>query len=480
MKRLSQPSGEVADNSPQKEDTADKVVRPAILVHAGPNGSVISFASGDGEIKFDAARIKRVVSVFNAQADKLAAEYGGDDKVPMGAHAPVLDQHESDSNDRIRGRLSGRLFYEVRDVPKVGKNVPCAVMRPGITFLGKHTVECVLDGRIFHLSIGINEEDDSLGETSTVIEPAAPGAMLLSRGEKQTKRGEPKMPNLKRMQAHANRMAKLSAFQTELTTLSSKLTSSKEIVRLAKKTGEVTHRLTGLMRSGKLTPAEYKKMDIKRLAALNDDALGVVLGTIEAMEPKVDPTQRGSTAAVDFATMGKTLEKTQLKRLRSEIAGDFKRLSGKKMSFDDAGEDKDHGDTHEMEGGNKETPVAPGKDEHAVPDQAGEVEMAHMAHMKKLGDCLAAGDMGGAKEAHAAMAAHLEKSGMKHMEIGDVKSEDYSKSMSSLESQVDELTTQMGRMAGMVKELMGAEQEEGHDLEAGDEEESEVKTPEAK
>ncbi len=59
--------------------------------------------------------------------------------------------------------------------------------------------------------------------------------------------------------------------------------------------------------------------------------------------------------------------------------------------------------------------------------------------------------------------------GAKHLEIGDVKSEDEQKSMEGMQGQVDELNTQMARMAGMVEELMGVEKEEGHDLEASEE-----------
>jgi hypothetical protein len=54
--------------------------------------------------------------------------------------------------------------------------------------------------------------------------------------------------------------------------------------------------------------------------------------------------------------------------------------------------------------------------------------------------------------------------------------------MAGLQSQVDELNTQMARFAGMVSEMMsGEEEDEGTDMEAGeDDEESEPKEPKEK
>ena len=73
--------------------------------------------------------------------------------------------------------------------------------------------------------------------------------------------------------------------------------------------------------------------------------------------------------------------------------------------------------------------------------------------------------------AHKALADKFAGSPV-HMEagaMGDVKSEDYKKSMDAMQGQVDELNTQMARMAGMVKEMMGADEEEGKELEGEEE-----------
>lgn len=459
-KRLTQPSGEVSENSAKESDSEDRIVRKAILVHAGPNGEEVEFTTGDGSgIKFDAARIKNVVDVHNKYVDWLAKEYGGEDKIPEGAWPPLLDLHESaESTDRVIGRLTGRLKYVDMDVPKVGKNVPCAIAEPGITFLGKHTVSKVKDGRIYHLSVSISESTDRLGELSAVIEPAAPGAMLLNGAKTHTKGDTQMSDKLKRMKAHTERMAKLSSIKSMVDESQKKLVGASDMVKLTKKKDSILKRLNGLMSSRKLSPAEYKKLDLVKLSGLSDDALEMVLATYDGRQPVIEAGLRGSSSASDFTDMARHMGDTELKKLRGEIAKDFKKL-GKEIPGQE--EKKD------MAGGNKETPVTPGKDEHVVPGQEGDEKLK--AHLDAMSKHLEAGDMEKAKEAHKAMAAYC--SGMQNMSgfgAGDVKSEDSQKSFEHMQSQVDELNTQMARMAGALHELIGDEESEGKDIEKGE------------
>jgi hypothetical protein len=469
MKRLKGPSGQIADENKKAGDAGDKVVRHAILVHSGPNGEEVIFESGDGEIKFDDDRIQRIVDNHNAKINSLAAQYGGLDKMPIGAFPPILDQHETDSADRIIGRLASLLKFEKRNVPGVGENVACAMA--DITFMGADTVQKVNDGRLYHLSIGINEETDTLGETSTVIEPAAPGAMLLS-GKKGTIKKGNVMKDKKRLKAHASRLAKITAIQTELTGLTKKTVGTKELVTLAGRKREITHRLKNLMAEFRMSPAAYKTLDLTKLAKMDDDQLDTILKAFEA-NPKIETGQRGTSDAVEFAEIGRNLEKRQQKRLKAEIKADFRKMSGKKMS---AEEKEEH--EKEMGGGNHEEPVHPGKDPHSVPGQAGDEQQLAKEHamcMKHLAEAVEKGDMDEVKKAHAALAAHCEKYGDKHLSAegdsvahGDVKSEDEKKSQEALQGQVDELNTNLARLAGMVSELMDAEKDEGHELDSSE------------
>lgn len=469
FKRLKESTG-VVDNKSNSKDSEDSVIRDGILVHSGPEGEGLVYHSMDGPTKpFDAERIKRIVDNQNKLIDQLALEHGGFEKIPIGAFPPFKDAHdETGSSDKVMGRLAGRPRYEVRDVPKVGKNVSCVVA--SITFLGKENVAKVNDGRVYHLSVGIDEDADTLGETSSVVEPAAPGASLLGKG-KQISEGVTKMSK-KSLQASKQRYAKLSSMKEDLAKLSTKLVSSSESVKLAKAQDTVKGRLYKLMQAGKLTPAEYKKLSdgshIKRMAAMPTEAIESLMASYEALEPKVIVGQRGSSdesRTVDFGSMGKELEKKQQKRLKADVKGELKKMGAK---FKDDGEDdKDHGDKHEMADGASEEHRAGKKladeasEEHRASAEHDEKLKSHLEHLKK---CLEAGSIEEAKKAHEELSAHCAKhhlGGEKHMSgMDDVKSEDYKKAMEHLEGELDEVKTQMARFAGVVDELMAGEAEE--------------------
>lgn len=480
-KRLEKPEGATIEQKKNDTDSAKSIVRKAILVHSGPEGEAITFQSSDGEIHFDDARVKEIVEAQNAVTETLASEYGGFEKIPVGAFPPILDQHANDSNDRIRGRLTGKLSFEVRDVPKVGKNVSCAVC--DITFLGEDTVEKVNDGRIYHLSVGIGDDPDSietyntLGETSTVIEPAAAGAMLLNKSKKAsvkskkltkiTKKGDLMAGTKsyqKRLKAHESRKKILSSAGESLKQMSAKLVTASDKVQLAKKHSDISNGFAKLMKSGKMTPAEFKKQDIKKLSALPADAVKAVMQAYESREPQIDPSQRGSSDAPDASSIAQNLEKKQMSRLAAEIKGDFKKLGAKMKHM---GEDKDKEDIHEKS--EKKMADKPEHDEKHLAEEK-HLNSECMKHMEAAEKHMEEGKHEEAKAELKKMKEHMSKHGLKHMAegdhgIADVKSEDEMKSMEEMKSEVDELKTNMARMAGMIEELMGVEKEEGEHLE---------------
>lgn len=418
LKRLSV-TGNIAAQDARASDGADSLTRPAILVHSAPNGEAMVFQSADGEISFDETRIQSVVASHNAKMESLAEGYGGVDKMPVGAWPPILDQHEADSNHRVVGRLASLLRFEIRDVPGVGEKCACACA--DITFLGPETVSRVKDGRIYHLSIGIDEETNTLGETSTVITPAAPGAMLLKKHQPQKEKKMAKKKLTAAMKQSATRLTKLAAIAADLKKLNEKSATTSKMIHLTAKEAGVTGRLKRLMSAGKLSPAEFKKMDLKKLAGMDDAAVDMVVGTYENREAIIEPGQRGSADAVDFATIGKGLEKTQMTRLAAEVKGDFKRL-GKKVRLS----------SEEEEIGKKPKKDLSGEEDHKDEHELGKKKMSEEPEEKKK-DLAAEEDMGG---------------------------EGQMKQMGDAQAQIDELATQLARIAGMVQELMDAEKEE--------------------
>lgn len=427
----------------------NQLVKPAILVHSGPDGSDLVFESSEGPIVFNKSRILKIVEKQNKRIKELEAQYGGREKTPIGAYKSLLDQHGDDSNDRVRGKLNHYLWFEYRDVPKVGKNVACAMTL--VTIIGQENIQRVLDGRIYHLSIAIDDETDTLGETSTVIEPAAAGAMLLSK----SKKGDTKMPLKHLAEASAKRLANLALMKTGISELSAKLVTTKETVALTKRHGEITHRLSGLVAAKKLTPAEYKKLDIKRLAKLDDESLKTSLAMFDIREDVIEAGQRGSTESVTFAELGENLEKKQLKRLTSEALKDMAKFSGKKIKLKSGAKLEDDEDSADLE-----------DDSHKEEKELAAVEetdavKAKMAAHADMGKCLESGDLDGAKKCYAKMAKS--SGGMKHLSMGygsdDGLDEGAIKDMALMQSQIDEVTTQLARLAGMVEEIMTAEKE---------------------
>lgn len=434
------------ESSPAPDGTLDK---PAILVHSGPDGAPIEFESSDGPIAFDEARIKNIVESHNKMIKSLEDQYGGREKMPIGAYPPILDQHESDSTDKVVGRLNCYLAFEKRDVPKVGKNVACAVST--IRFIGQKTVEKVSDGRVYHLSVGIidvegSENYDTLGETSIVIEPAAPGAMLLSKGKVKQKSKEDSMSKAKLLKAHKARMTKLSAISGDITTLAGDLKTSQDTVKLAKRQSEVTHRLSKLMAGGKLTPAEHKKLDIKKLAKMSEETFSSVVEVFEAREPQIQAGQRGTVSATEASKLKADSESREAKRLKRETQKDMKRLGAKVEMAEGDDEDKDK---------SKE------KKDMASDDKGGDEKKPMKKHMAALSAALESGDVEKAKMAYKECEA-----GMGDDTTMEEGSEESMKSMEEMDKKLNELTSQMARIAGAVAEMMKGEEEEGKELEA--------------
>lgn len=463
LKRLKSISGNVSGSHSESDSRLEK---EAILVHSGENGSSIVFQSSDGEISFDEKRIKDIVKAHNESIEKMVSEYGGWDKTPDGAFPALLDQHSSESTDDVIGRLRTLVKFEIRDIPKVGKNCACVI--GNTIWLGEKTVSKVKDGRIYHLSVGINDDPEestynTLGETSAVIDPAAPGAMLLSK----LKTKEQKMPTKKlRLAESSARIKKLAGVSDAIKELSAKLDKSSNTVKLTRKEGEVLTKLSKLMKESKITPAEFKKMNIKKLAALDDNSFSTVMDAYDALEPKINKGQKGSTLAEDFSKLGKNLEKKQQKQLKSEIKTEFKRLGVKMKSEDEKDEKELEADYAEM-----------GSDEK---EEKAKLSAGAYKHMSDAEKHLEDGNVEEAKKSLKAMKECSEDK--KELSADDMAahSTDHGKSMSDLQQDVDEVKTNIARLAGIIEELFKSEQEEHAAMEKEEGEEKELEKDEPK
>lgn len=76
-------------------------------------------------------------------------------------------------------------------------------------------------------------------------------------------------------------------------------------IKLAAKESKITARLSGLKASMKITPAEIKKIDVKRLAKENNATVEAVLQSYESREPVIITGMMGSTNNVNMAAAHK-------------------------------------------------------------------------------------------------------------------------------------------------------------------------------
>lgn len=425
--------------------------RPGILVHEG------DFDSSDGPIAFNEARLRRVARHMNELRDLLISDYKG--CVPDGAWHSLLDGHDDAKNSDIIGRLMGGYRVEKRDVPKVGKGLWCLI-NDQLRFLGADTCQRVLDGRIFNLSVGIDENTDLITEVSTVIVPAALGAHVLSAKKKSTTplvptpnllKNDPKgasMPKslVKRLAAAKARQSALKQLVADSEGVTQLAAGHKtKIVHMVAEAG-VTKRLRGLVASGKMTPAELKGMDVKKLAALDKSALDVCLGAMEAREPVIQPGQIGSKEAVDGTQVRANLEKTQIKRLKAEIRSDMRlKVSGGATKHLKAGEKAE-----KFKEGDEEKDLGAGGDEK-------DADKKELSIDEKVDKKMAGGDENADKK---------DLAGAEDVTKALASGEDYERALLSLQEQMDAQSIQIAKIGDAVKKMLVAEEAEVADMEA--------------
>lgn len=451
----------------------------AICVHAG------LFQSQDGEIGFDKARIQRMIDRNNAYINQLKREYAG--AVPVGAYPPVYEDHTDNTRSTV-GRLMGPFTYEERNIPKVGTQVPCMVAEC-VRFLGAENCERAADGRMFHVSIGVDEEsNDLLTELSVVPEPAAPGAMLLSKGapvkkfeieekdgmflvktdkgyigsesyktrelaqeageqyakscaeleEGEGEKAKAKKMNLskeKKMAANKETFANIKRLAGEFKTAKTTLVkASGDLKHLAKKT-KVEGELRKLVRMKKMTPAEFRLAKVDELARLDDSAVGHVL---DAYRNRVNVIEAGQSGTTDALEAGKMAEEIGIKRLKSETKKELKRLGAKFKAGD-----KEEADEKKL-----------GKDEDEKED-------------KKMSSGY--GDAGTKELSKEDAEADKKLAAEAEVEVSTL-AEAPQKKIAELEEQVGMLTSVVERLSAELDKICMAEEAEGHAELAADKE----------
>ena len=105
---------------------------------------------------------------------------------------------------------------------------------------------------------------------------------------------------------------KLKAAKPQLALLSKGLSKELKQTQLAAKTASLSSKLSRLRAQAKVSPAELKKLDVAKLAALPEAALAERLKSYEEREPVIDPRVHGTTRAIDVAKLKAATDKIRL------------------------------------------------------------------------------------------------------------------------------------------------------------------------
>lgn len=112
---------------------------------------------------------------------------------------------------------------------------------------------------------------------------------------------------------------KMSAARDSLTKLSADFRSKKASAELSAKAAAIGSRLSSIRASGRITPAELKKIDIKDLASKGQEAIDAVLKTYEDRQPVILAGQLGSMKAMSLKDVERAGKKAKdMSRLEAE------------------------------------------------------------------------------------------------------------------------------------------------------------------
>lgn len=325
--------------------------RSALLVYAG------KFLSLDGEVTVTEAQLGRLVENHNAHLQRSMLASGD---LPLKNCPPIQLDHTASARDTV-GRLVGPVMLGTYQTA-AGDTV--AAIYGTARFLGAENCERVHDGRWIHLSVGADFDEGRFNELTVTPFPAAKEASLLGAQRLSENTTETTKPPLKettmdktklkgyltrckkmseseadshlagaddaelsKLSAEADaddkrlaseetekkekeeKEAKLAGQRANLTRLATDFRAAATGAQLAAKSGRIMTRLSALRASAKVTPAEIKKIDVTKLAAMDEAAIALVLKSYDDREPVIPVGQYGTTKAADLNVVGDASKK---------------------------------------------------------------------------------------------------------------------------------------------------------------------------
>lgn len=459
--------------------------RPAMLVYCG------KFQSMDGEVEVEEHHIDRLLYSHNARVDRLLKLANNQDDVFVRGMPPLQVDHSTSAHDtvgRVVGKLSKAMFKnedgvevpalycdKVRVLGKenmervrdgrwsnlsIGADLeqgnlnelsitpfPAALSATLLKAKMAGEAETTSEGDLMHEKLkkrlmehhqlSEKDADEMLSKMSAHVkaklglddEKGEAHMAALSDEDADKLKGEVD-EELKKLASEKEEHEKqLTAKRASVVQLAKGLRKDLSQAKLTSKTVELRAKLSGLKATGKITPAELKKINFAELAGKPESEMKAVVKSYEDREPVIDARIHGTTRAVNLA---KLQADAKAARLEAETRKD--------MGLTLTAEQK----TRLAE----EAPVAP--KEQGAP--AGNPHDEYMAHLSKM--------LEGYDQRDAVM-AHVKQMLEQYSPVGETTAEGADPAqMSALAETVNRLQTQFHDLIALMGDLSGIESKE--------------------
>ncbi|MGZ3686692.1 MAG: hypothetical protein ACXWPM_01845 [Bdellovibrionota bacterium] len=251
-----------------------------------------------GPVEVTGERLQRIADRYNKQRAKPQNEND---------FAPVLVNHQRDA-DLVMGRVMADLTVEDFVDPETGAKGKA--LYGTLRIDDPEAIKKVETGKYSQLSLSFDEDDDEFYEESFVAVEAARRSQALNQGDKEmsvelqaqlNKANE----NHQALQARLRTSVEvrravslafgenLTAAERELVSLASELDSGLKEA----KTALLKSQFKGLIREGRLSKAEFDKLEMVKLAAMPADALKLLMGSYKDRPVSAHVQQFGQTGA---------------------------------------------------------------------------------------------------------------------------------------------------------------------------------------
>ncbi len=255
-------------------------------------------------------------------------------------YPPILVDHNR-SADLVKGRLTGPLELQTWSDPRDGQEK--VAMFGDIRIDDEDAQGKVIKGQYAHMSLSFDDDIENLAEIfelSFVAVEAARGAQALQQGEenmsaelKQSLESANKKVKRLKKKAQTKRTALLAACTSLMKNLEAmnvdKMTEELKSTITNLKTGVVKSQFSACVKEGRLSKADFDKLEISKIALMPADSRAVVLASYKSRPVSADLVQHGMSGAKPVTDSDVKLSASQM---RAAIAA---QKNGKALAADD-------------------------------------------------------------------------------------------------------------------------------------------------